>query len=137
MYYRCGLYGSEEHDITVVDLINEIASLLEDAKRVYKACNALVAVEVTALLQNVFEKKLSKDFGTGRSISLYSKPVCYDSEVLASTSKTYLSRDFEDAEQQKSIVEELIMQLLWSFNIPTDNKNLIERVGKLIEGHIR
>lgn len=137
VYYRCGLYGSEEYDIRVVDLVNEIASLLEDAKRVYKACDALVTVEVTAHLQNVFEKKLSKNFGTGRSIFLYSEPVCYDSEVLASTSKTYLSRDFEDAEQQKSIVEELIMHLLWSFNIPTDNKNLIGRVGELIEGHIR
>ena len=137
VYYRCGLYGSEEYDIRVVDLINEIASLLEDAKQVYKACDALVTVEVTAHLQNVFEKKLSKDFGTGRSIHLNYEPVCYDSKVFASTSKTYLSRDFEDGEQQNSIAKELTMQLLWAFNIPTDNERIIGYVENLIDSHIR
>ena len=137
VYYRCGLYGNEEYDIMVVDLINEIASLLEDAKRVYKACDALITVEVTAHLQNVFEKKLPKDFGTGRSIRLNHEPVCYDSEVFTSTSRTYLSRDFEDREQQKSIAKELTMQLLWSFNIPTDNEHIIGYIEKLIDGHIR
>ena len=63
--------------------------------------------------------------------------MCHDSEVFASTSKTYLSRDFEDPAQQKTIFEDLTMQLLWAFNIPIDAEGIITRVGELIEEKIR
>jgi predicted HTH transcriptional regulator len=33
-------------------------------------------------------------------------------------------------------VEELTMQLLWAFNIPTDNENIIGHVRKAIEYHV-
>ena len=137
VYHRRRLSYSEERLITLGDFIRGIKHLLRVAKELYNACDALVTVEVTVQLQNVFEKKLSKDFGTDYPIDLNSEPVCHDSDVFASTSKTYLSRDFEDREHQKSIVEELTMQLLWSFNIPTDNEHIIGHVSRLIEGHIR
>ena len=137
VYYRCGFNDYEEYGIDVVDLIEGAAHLLEETKWVYEACGALATIEVVAQLQNVFEKKLSMYFGNRRPIRLNSEPVCYDSEVVASTSKTYLSRDFQDSEQLKTIVEELTMKMLWAFNIPTDNESFIERVRKLIELRIK
>lgn len=137
VYYRRKLSYSEEHRIKLGTFISCIRYLLRATNELYNACDALGNIEVIAQLQNVYEKKLSGDFGTDYPIDLPSEPVCHDSEVLASTSKTYLSRDFEDVEQRKSIVEELIMQLLWSFNIPTDNEHLIGHVHRLIEGYTR
>ena len=137
VYYRRKLSYSEEHPIKLDSFISCIRHLLQATKELYSACDALGNIEVVAQLQNVYEKKLSEDLGHDYPIDLRSEPVCYDSEVFASTSKTYLSRDFEDTEQQKNIVEELIMRLLWSFNIPTDNEHLIEHVRRLISGRIR
>lgn len=137
IYHRRKLSYSEECPITLRDFIRCIRHLFQAIKELYNACDALGNIEVVAQLQNVYKKKLSGDFGTGYPINLPSELVCHDSEVLASTSKTYLSRDFEEAEHQKNIAEELIMQLLWSFNIPTDNEHLIGHVRRLIEDYIR
>ena len=120
-----------------MNLLDGINELLQSAKKLYNACDALVTIEVIAELENVFEKKLSKDFGSGRPIHLYSEPVCYTSEVFASTLNTHLSRDLKDPAHQKTIFEELTMQLLWAFNIPTDNEHLIGYIRKAIEDRIR
>lgn len=137
LYYRCGFHNNEEYDIDVADFIRRVAYLLEETRRVYEACDTSVTIKVTAQLQNVFKKKLSKYFGGDQPVHLYHEPVCYDSEVLASTSKIYVSRDLHDIQQRKSIVEELTMQMLWQFNIAINNKNLIERITKLIESRIK
>ena len=136
VFHRRRLSYSEEHPITLGDILSGIEHLLQSTKKLYNVCDALGNIGVFAQLQNVFEKKLPKDLGTGYSLGL-SELVCHDSEVLASTSKTYLSRDFEDPAQQKSIFEDLTMQLLWAFNIPIDAEGIITRVGELIEEKIR
>ena len=137
VFHRRRLSYSEEHPITLGDILSSIEHLLRTTKELYNACDTLGSIEVIAQLQNVFEKKLSKKFDSGYDINLNSEPVCHDLEVLASTSKTYLSRDFEDTAQQKSIFEDLTMQLLWAFNIPIDAEGIITRVGELIEEKIR
>ena len=135
VYYATRLYENEDELISVHDFINGIGELLQHAKNLYNACETLVNVEMIAKLQNVFEKKLSSKFSSGR-IHLYSNPVCYTSEVFASTSNTYSSRDFKDPVHQKTIFEELTLQFLWAFNVPTDDENIIGHVGKAIEYHI-
>ena len=91
----------------------------------------------------MFEKKMQQEFIkdpfslNSDHIPLTSAPICYDSEIFASTSKTYLSHDLKDPAHQKNIFEELTMQLLWAFNIPTDNEDIIEYVRKAIEYRIR
>ena len=137
VYHRRKLSYSEERPITLGNFINCIRHLFRATKELYNACDALGNIEVVAQLKNVYGRKLSRDFGTDYPIELNSEPICHDSEVFASTSKTYLSRGFEETEQQNSIAEELIMQLLWPFNIPTDNEHIIGYVRRLIEGHIR
>lgn len=136
VYYRTALRPDGKEPIYVHDFIEGIDGALHPAKKFYPVCDTLGYIEVTAQLQNVYGKELSKDFGTGRDIHLYNQPICYNETVLATTSKQYLSRDITDPTHQRTIFEDLTMQLLWAFNIPTDNENLIGMVSKLIEPKI-
>ena len=131
VYYITKLYEDEDELIWTYDFINGIDELLQSAEMLYNECDVLVNIEVTAELENVLEKKLSTKFRSGRINNV--NPVCYTSKVSASTSKTYLSRDLKDPAHQKTIVEELIIPLLWAFNMPTDDRELIEHVKKEIE----
>ena len=135
VYYRTALRPDVE-PIYVNDFIEGINRALNPAKRFYLACDTLGYIEVTAQLQNVHGKRLAKDFGTGRDIYLHNQPICYNETVLAITSKQYLSRDITDPTYQRTIFEDLTMQLLWAFNIPTDSEHIIDRVSKLIEPNI-
>ena len=135
VYYITKLYEDEADTISMHDFIDGIDELLKYARRLYNACDAIVTIEVIAELENVFEKKMPRKLISGQ-IHLNSEPVCYTSKVSASTSKTYLSRDLKDLAHQKTIFEELTLQLLWTFNIPTDNENIIGPVRKAIEPRI-
>ena len=59
---------------------------------------------------------------------------CFDTEVFAS--KQCLARDIESEETRKDIVEDLMCQLLWAFNVPIDNPNVIKKIRKRIEREI-
>ena len=122
--------------IYVDDFIEGIYGALHPAKEFYQACDTLGYIEVTAQLQNVYGKKLSKDLGPRGRILQNTKNICYNDTVLATTSQPYLSRDITNPAHQRTIFEDLTMQLLWAFNIPTDNKNIIQCVSKLIEPKI-
>ena len=126
VYYITKLYENEDELIYTHEFINGIDKLLQSAEKLYTACDALVTIEVITELENVLGKRLSTKFRSGRINN--SDPVCYASEVFASTSKVYLSRDIKDPAHQKTIVEELTMPLLWAFNMPTDDEELIEHV---------
>lgn len=131
VYYITKLYEDEDELIWTHEFINGVDKLLQSAEELYTACDSLVTVEVITELKNVLEKRLSTRFRSGRINN--SDPICYASEVFASTSKTYLSRDLKDPAHQKNIVEELTTQLLWAFNMPTDNEELMEHVREEIE----
>ena len=120
--------------ICMSEFIDGIARLLLHAKRLYNECEALVSIEVVAELVNVFGKELLID--TNGLINHPPNLVCNTSEFSASTSTPYLSRDLNDATKQQKIYEDLTMQLLWSFNVPTDNVNLIKIFNEMIEPHI-
>ena len=132
VYYITKLYEDEADTISMHDFIDGIDELLKYTRRLYNACDAIVTIEVIAELENVFEKKMPRKLISGQ-IHLNSEPVCYTSKVSASTSKTYLSRDLKDPARQKTIFEELTLQILWAFNIPTDNEHLITHIRKSIE----
>lgn len=136
VYYRSALRPDEKRPIYVHDFIEGIDGALDPAKKFYQACDYLGNIEVTAHLQKVYGQALSKDFGTGRYINLYNEPICYNDKVLATTSNHYITRDIAEQEHQKNIFEDLTMQLLWAFNIPTDNDNIRQHVAELIEPKI-
>ena len=61
---------------------------------------------------------------------LYLKPECFDTTVCAS--KRCLLHDIQDTEKLTEIVEELVLQLLWAFNIATDDPRKREQIRKRI-----
>ena len=135
VYHRTTLGGFDEGGIDYGEFIRHIKNLIEQAKDIYKECKYLGNIEVTAQLQQVYNKKLidTTNHPSGRKITdhIPEGPVCSDSEVC--DSNQCLSRDFEDTEKRKDIVEELIHKLLWAFNIPIDKPQIKEKVRKQIE----
>ena len=135
IYYRNALRPDEKGTINVHGFIAGIDGALDPAKRFYQACDFLGNIEVIVQLQNVYEQQLVKDLGTGKNIGL-NRPVCYNDTVLATTSNHYITRDIAEPEHQRNIFEDLTMQLLWAFNIPTDHNYIRQHVAKLIEPNI-
>ncbi|MYF54708.1 ATP-binding protein [Candidatus Poribacteria bacterium] len=136
VYYRRALRPGEDSPIYVHDFIRGIEGALNPAKKFFHACDYLGNIKVTAHLKNVYGQELSKDFGTGGNMHLDNEPICYNNHVLATTSNHYITRDIAEPEHQMNIFEDLTMQLLWAFNIPTDNDNIRQHVAKLIEPKI-
>ena len=133
VYYRRHLHENRG----VPYFINCINHLLKHATTLYKSSDTSINVRVHAVLDNVFKEKLADDLGKGRSIHLNSEPVCYDSEVCVSTAETYASTDFDKAEHQKTILEELTMPLLWSFNVNIDSDPIVKYIRGLISDSVR
>lgn len=132
VYYRKHLY--ENSGISY--FVNNINYLLKHAKMLYSACDDSVDIRIHASVNNVFKEELAEDLGTGRSIHLHSKPVCYDSQVCVSTAETYASTDFDNAAHRKTILEELTMPLLWAFNVPIQSEPIVEYVRYLIRQNV-
>ena len=133
-YYITKLNEDEDGLIWTSEFIMGIDKLLQSAEKLYTACSSSVTVEIITELEHVLQKRLSTKFRSG-SIN-NSDPICYTSEVFASTSNTYLSRDLKESAHQKTIVEELTMPLLWAFNMPTDDDELIQHVREEIKFYI-
>ena len=122
--------------VNYCDFVRAIRSLISQAKMLYEKCEYVGNIEVTAKLQNVLETQL---YDPGDRLLYAQKitehipdgPVCSDSEVSASTQ--CMPRDFNNTDRLIDIVEELVHQLLWAFNIFINESWVIERVGKQIE----
>ena len=136
MENRINLKMKLQQAIEYGQFISPIKFLIEDAEKLYNRCKYFGNIEVTAQLRQVFRKKLYDATRTvsGRSENITKgvlpEPECFDSTV--STSKRCLLHDIQDSEKQIDIVEELVLQLLWTFNIPTDNSRKREQIRKRI-----
>lgn len=128
IYYR-RVFSQE---LGIHDFTKNIKSLLTYATEVYNATDTSVNIEVVAELHNVFKVKLLPNLGISGSMHLSATPVCYDTEIFASTSKTYASLDIKEEEHQGAILEELTTQLLWSFNVPIDKGIIPQRIRDAI-----
>ena len=137
VYHRTTIYENEQSCIDVIDFRDDIYGFMEIAKKLYSNCDYLGNIEVGAQLQNVDRKILSEKIGSLRQTQLPDNLVCSVPEFRITTSTYYLARDFKNLEHQKKIYEELILQILWAFNVPSDNKHIIAEVRKLIEPAIK
>jgi hypothetical protein len=101
----------------------------------YKKCEYLGNTEISVHLQEVLCKTLidylSQSNRENITFDLYAAPECFDTEVLAS--KQCFARDLENEDTRKDIVEGLMGQLLWAFNIPIDKPQIREKLRKRIE----
>ena len=134
--HRVGMfiYEQEKIDYTIdyTQFISHINDSIYRTRPLYERCEYLGNIEVTAQLQEVMGIELidSDNPVYGRITDNIRDTRCLDREVFAS--KQCLSRDLENKEKRKNIVEELICQLLWAFNIPADHPDIRERVGERI-----
>ena len=138
VYYKTTFHHNAPYPlIDVIDFRNAIDEFMDIAEVVYNNCNYLGNIEVSAQLQNVQNRNLSKEIGNLRDTHLPPDLFCAVPEFRITTSTYYLARDFKKPEHQKNIFEELILQMLWAFNIPSDNEHIIAEVRKLIEPAIK
>ena len=138
-YYRNRLFEDEtQQAIEYGQFISPIKMVIEDAERLYGKCEYLGNIEITAQLRQIFGKKLYDSqrpvHGRIETITnrVFPEPECFDSTVQAS--KRCLLHDLQGAEKLTDIVEELVLQLLWTFNIPTDDSRKREQIRKRIRG---
>ena len=136
-YYRTKLFEDEiRQAIEYGQFISPIKFLIEDAEKFYRKCEYLGDIEVTAQLREVLGKKLYDSvypaYGRIENITdgVIPEPECFDTTVSAS--KRCLLHDIQDAEKLTEIVEELVLQLLWAFNIATDDPWKREQIRKRI-----
>ena len=135
VYHRISLYDNEGQGIDYGIFLWHINYLIGIARDLYKKCEYLGNIEVSVQLQGVLGKKLAEP-GSGtyrRKITdnIPDGPVCSDSEVLVS--KRCLSRDLENEETRRDIINELTCQLIWVFNIPIDKSWVRKQVRNWIE----
>ena len=131
--HRVELSFSEQREIDYTQFIYHINDSVLRVRNLFYKCEYLGNIEVTARLQNVLRKELIDPdrIPYGRDITYnIGDTKCLDAEVFAS--KQCLSRDLEHEENRKDLVEDLICQLLWAFNIPADQSWIRARVRERV-----
>ena len=135
--HRIGMfiYEQEKIDYTIdyTQFISHINDSIYKTRHLYERCEYLGNIEITAQLQDVMRTELidpdSPVYGRITD-NILGDTKSLDREVFAS--KQCLSRDLANEEKRKDIVEELICQLLWAFNIPADHPEIRARVRERI-----
>lgn len=133
VYYKAGItWHNPEWDnprwsgeyVDFPDCIWAIGFAIKEASLLYEKCESLGNLEISAQLQGVFREKLR--FHGENPDNFSEKYKSLDSEILASTQ--CFERDFIERKKVVDIVDSLVSQLLWAFNIddPVKRKELIE-----------
>ena len=129
-YYRTALISSIAGDIEYGNFIQGIYYLISNARDLYKRCEYIGNIEVTAQLLGVYGKKLTDSVNRGSESKITDNipdgSECFDSKVFAS--KQCLSHDFENVDKRIGIVEGLTRQLTWAFGISINEPNVRKRV---------
>ena len=135
--HRVGMfiYEQEKIDYTIdyTQFILHINDSIYKIRHLYERCEYLGNIEVTVQLRDVMGIELidpdSPVYGRITD-NILGDTKSVDRDVFASMQ--CLSRDLGNEEKRKDIVEELICQLLWAFNIPADRPSIRERVKERI-----
>lgn len=93
----------------------KIGELIRLTQSFYEQCEYAGHIEVIAQLRQIFGEALM--LGQGQLLGLIKQQRSYDSEISASTQ--YLPRDLVKREKFIEVVDGLVDQLFWAFNIDT------------------
>ena len=135
-YHKIALSISDQQEINYSDFLFHLYRLIERSVTLYKRCEYLGNIEISARLQEVLDKGLgdpgSHMHGGSKITDATLEDIkCSDSEVFVSGQ--YLARDLENPGKRADIIEELTNQLLWAFNIAIDEPWVRERIRRRIE----
>ena len=135
VYRKIALSISNHSNVDCNQFFVHIKKLIQQVVNLYKQCEYLGNIEISIQLQEVLGKVLidsrGRNYREEITGNLDAETECFDTEVFAS--KQCLARDIESEETRKDIVEDLMCQLLWAFNVPIDNPNVIKKIRKRIE----
>ena len=129
VYYRQDVqFGVEEKHIFLSRIAWAIGFAIKYARSLYKKCEFLGELEITAQLREVFGEKLR--FHESQRHHEWRRQQSLDSEIPASIQ--CLPRDLVEKEKNIDLVDDLAGQLLWAFNIdsPEKRRELIEDLLK-------
>ena len=106
--------------------VSTIGEVLRLSRFFYEKCEYSGDIEITAQLRQIFGEELM--LWQGQIRTSIKQQQSYDSEISASTQ--YLPRDLVKKEIFIKIVDELVGQLLWAFNVddPAVRKKLVEGI---------
>ena len=111
-----------------------IKDVIKSAVDLYGKCEYLGNIKISIHLQEVLDRVLSdldgRSYREDITRNFTAEPKCFDTEVFASIE--CLARDLENEDKRNAIVEELMCQLLWAFDIPVDTPHVKEKVKKRI-----
>lgn len=135
-YHKIALSISDQQEINYNDFLLYLYRLIERSVTLYKRCEYLGNIEISARLQEVLDKGLGdpgshRHGGSKITDATLGGSKCSDSEVFVSGQ--YLTRDLENPGKRSDIIEELTNQLLWTFDIAIDKPWIRERVRRRIE----
>lgn len=135
VYRRSVLSRYNEDYLDCGQFLYNIKGLVKHTMDLYKKCEYLGNIEICVHLQEVLRKKLidsgSQSSSEDVTFNLNAAPECFDTEVFAS--KQCFARELEGEDTLKALVEDLMCQLLWAFNVPIDKVPMREKVKKRIE----
>ena len=135
VYRRDELSISGDNAIDCDQFFFHIKVLIQHTINLYKKCEYLGNIEISIQLQEVLGKILIDrnhyDYREEITYNLRNVPECFDTEGRAS--KQCVARDLESEEMLKDIVEDLMCQLLWAFNVPIDKSPIREKLRERIE----
>ena len=135
VYRRAVLSIYSAEDVDCNQFLFSLKGLVEHTMDLYKKCEYLGNIEISIHMQEVLRLTLidskAHNFREEITSNLSAKPECFDTEVFAS--KQCFAGDLESEKTLKDIVEDLMCQLLWAFNLPIDRVPIREKVRKRIE----
>ena len=135
VYRRAVLSRYSEEDVDCNQFLFSLKGLVEHTMDLYKKCEYLGNIEISIHMQEVLRLTLidskAHNFREDITYNLSAKPECFDTEVFAL--KQCFAGDLESEKTLKDIVEDLMCQLLWAFNVPIDRVPIREKVRKRIE----
>ena len=127
--YQISELQDYEQEIEWDQFVESITKLIKQASKLYKACKHLGNVEVSVQLRQVLDKGILDAQSRGLTYRRQSTR-SFDKEI--SHSEQYSIHDLHDLDARTNIVEDLISQLLWPFDIPDDNDEIRKRVRERV-----
>ena len=130
VYRKEELHTYEERTIDYDMFVWNITELIQWASELYEKSEYLGSILVSVQLKHVLNTKLLSDQERGL-VCRGQSTLCLDSDLPVETQCVPLS--LYNPEARQNIVEDLILKLLWAFNVPIDDTRVRERVRERIQ----
>lgn len=124
-YLKSELCSTDNKEIEYFDLRDCIREFIRQTSTFYKACGNLGNIEVSVHLRKVCKTILLMN---RRPWVHRGEPRCFDSDVYVD--EQCLPLDLHDPEKRKNVCVDLICQLLWAYNIPSNEPSVREEVRR-------